>query len=402
MTDRKVVLTRYADALEAYQRRDLRQAQYDEGAVIMADVLVNLHGEAHRDRRRIENRLFRRETFEHYEQKVFPGVVDDALRPWVAAGAAELVGVGHRIMLHLATLVAGVDWTPSDPEQSARLERHLHLFIEALTMQQSKLDRDARKQAVGQALADWAAEFFEPSRRRRVELLGRFAAGGTPESELPRDVLTTLLRYQGELDLSDDVLRRETAFFLLVASHTSATALVRVVHRALDWIADDPDRAERMRTDSFLMQRCVHETIRLNSSSPVGMRRALAPVTLRSGVHIPEGATVVIDLGSVNRDPAVYGPDADRFDPDRAVPRTASPYGLSFAAGMHVCIGQDLAAGVVPRSGATPDSHLFGLVACAAKRLFRLGVRRDPADPPTRDATTERLYWARYPVLLDA
>ena len=35
----------------------------------MGDVLVNLHGEAHRDRRRLENRLFRRETFELYERE---------------------------------------------------------------------------------------------------------------------------------------------------------------------------------------------------------------------------------------------------------------------------------------------------------------------------------------------
>ncbi|MFD2351438.1 cytochrome P450 [Nonomuraea ferruginea] len=66
----------------------------------------------------------------------------------------------------------------------------------------------------------------------------------------------------------------------------------------------------------------MHETVRLNPSSPIGRRRALAPVSLRSGIEIPEGATVVIDLQSVNRDPEVFGADAAAFDPHRTFPRT--------------------------------------------------------------------------------
>jgi hypothetical protein len=74
---------------------------------------------------------------------------------------------------------------------------------------------------------------------------------------------------------------------------------------------------------------------------------------------------------------------------------------MSFAAGMHVCIGQDLAAGVVaPRDAVgQPESHLFGLVAVAVQRMFAYGVRRDPANPPKIDTTTRRPYWSIYPVL---
>ena len=118
---------------------------------------------------------------------------------------------------------------------------------------------------------------------------------------------------------------------------------------------------------------------------------------LRSGTQIPEGATVVIDLLAVNRDPEVFGQDAGAFDPYRPVPRGVAPFGLSFAAGMHVCIGQDLAAGVVPGAAVDQHAHLFGLVTAAVQHLFRCGVRRDPDDPPERDANTSRPYWGRYP-----
>jgi hypothetical protein len=82
------------------------------------------------------------------------------------------------------------------------------------------------------------------------------------------------------------------------------------------------------------------------------------------------------------------------------VPQGVAPFGLSFAAGMHVCIGQDLAAGVVPGSDVDQQSHLFGLVTGAVRYMFGNGVRRDPADAPVRDSNTARPYWGRYPVLL--
>ena len=38
----------------------------------MRDVIVSLHGDDHRLRRRVENRLFRRETFRVYEYELIP------------------------------------------------------------------------------------------------------------------------------------------------------------------------------------------------------------------------------------------------------------------------------------------------------------------------------------------
>jgi cytochrome P450 len=393
-----VVLDTYADALDAYHRPQLRQAQYDEAAV-MRDVLVNLHGSDHRARRRVENRLFRRQTLHHYETEVFPRVLARLLAPCVAAGRAELVGLGHRAMLEIAALIAGIDRAGGAAEEQ-RLMAHLKLFTEALTLAQSTADTGERRAAIRRGLREWTEDFFAPSAARRRGLLKRRAGGGLAEGELPKDILTTLLRHQGELDLPDDVLVRETAFFFLVASHTSATAFVRAVHHILEWVAGRPDRAARFLDEPLLVQRCVHETIRLNSSSPVGMRYAAEPVRLRSGVDIPAGTTVIIDLRAVGRDESVYGADAGVFDPDRELPAGTTPYGLSFAAGAHFCIGQDLAVGTVPRGGQIPDAHLFGVVTVAVGELLKAGVRPDPDRPAEPDPTTRRRYWSRYPVLL--
>ena len=74
-----IVLNTFADAHEAYRNKDLRQALYDAGEVVMSGVLVNLHGEEHRNRRRVENRMFRREVFEAYERELFPQVTAETL-----------------------------------------------------------------------------------------------------------------------------------------------------------------------------------------------------------------------------------------------------------------------------------------------------------------------------------
>ncbi|HET9769467.1 MAG TPA: cytochrome P450, partial [Acidimicrobiia bacterium] len=58
-----VTVSTFEEARDAYRQKELRQALYDEGEIIMGDVLVNLHGDEHRARRRLENRLFRRDTF---------------------------------------------------------------------------------------------------------------------------------------------------------------------------------------------------------------------------------------------------------------------------------------------------------------------------------------------------
>ena len=67
-----VTITTYDEAREAYRSPYLRQALYDEGEVIMADVLVNLHGDEHAARRRLENRSFRRDAFDLYETAGLP------------------------------------------------------------------------------------------------------------------------------------------------------------------------------------------------------------------------------------------------------------------------------------------------------------------------------------------
>ena len=388
-----ITITGYEEAKEVYRQKELRQALYDAGDVVMGDVLVNLHGSEHRDRRRLENRLFRRETFEMYERELFPPIIESTLAPDIAAGRSELVDLGHRMMMNLAALTAGVDRPLGTVDETRRLYRYLMTFIEGATLAHYTGDRDAKRNEVAAELHLFDEEFVVPSIERRL-------ASRDAGEELPKDVLSILLANDDALDLPHEVIVREVAFYLLAGAHTSATAFTRVSHHVLTWLQDHPEDAQFVRTDRLFLQRCTHETVRLQPSSPVAMRWALADIDLKSGRHIPEGAKVVIDLLSVNRDPGVFGDRADEFDPHRALPDGIPAYGLSFGSGMHACIGQDLAAGLLFHDESTMDDHIFGLVPEAVQMLFDAGVRRDPDDAPEMDESTTRPYFGRYPVLL--
>ncbi len=397
---RDVVVTTYAEALEIYRHKDLRQALYDDGDVVMSDVLVNLHGEDHRARRRVENRLFRRASLLHYEQELFPEIMERTLRPHADAGRADLVALGHQLMMNLAALTAGVDRTEGTPEETARLYDYLRIFIEGATLGHATGDRAAKRAQVADALVRFDAEFLAPAIDHRTSLLAAIDAGDEDPSALPPDVLSALLANEDGLRLPRETVRREVAFYLLAGAHTSATAFTRVADAILDWMARHPGDADRATSDREFVGRCTEETIRLQPSSPTGARWALADVTLASGRAITVGDRVVIDLLAVNRDPAVWGDDAGVFDPERTVPDGVTAAGLSFGHGMHHCIGADLAAGAPPRPGQDEDARLVGLVPIAVQWLFDHGCRADPDDPPVADESTTRPYFGRYPVLL--
>jgi len=391
-TDSEIItITTFDEARDTYRQKDLRQALYDAGEVVMADVLVNLHAAEHRDRRRLENRLFRRDTFELYEHHLFPPIIEATYAPSIAAARAELVDLGHQLMMNLAALTAGVDRPLGTPEETRRLYDYLMRFIEGATLAHYTGDRDAKRAEVADKLSEFDEAFVMPSMARRQQILD---AGEEP----PRDVLSVLLANRDDLDLPHEVVVREVAFYLLAGAHTSATAFTRVAHQLFTWLAQHPHDEQTVLHDRSFVQRCTHETIRLQPSSPVAMRWALSDITLRSGREIPEGSKVVIDLLSVNRDPAVFGDDADEFNPRRELPDGVAPYGLSFGSGMHACIGQDLAAGLISHDGVA-DGHLFGLVPEAVQILFDRGARPAPDDPPEMDESTTRPYFGRYPVI---
>lgn len=389
-----ISLTTYAEVKDAFRSRDLRQALYDEGDRLMHGVIVNLHGDEHVARRRLENRLFRRDTFAWYERERIPRIVDGTLRESIARGRGELLDLARRTMMTLSVDIAGVDVAH---ERFGELYDLMDRLARASTVAHATGDRAAIIASGDEALATFDEEFFRPSATRRAELLRRWAQAEIGDDELPRDVLTTLLRNQDRLDLPPGTVLREVAYFPWVGSHSTSAQLVHAMHHIFEWIAEHPADRERLVADDLLRQRFVHESMRLHPASPVAVRIATTEVTLRSGRVLPAGERIVLGTETANRDPAVFGDDAGVFDPARSLPDGIPPWGLSFGHGTHACLGQELAGGIEPDDAL--EHHLLGAVALMAGTMLAAGARPDPGDPPELDATTTRVVWGRYPVL---
>ena len=219
-----IVLTGWQQAREAYRSKELRQAMYDEGAVIMEDCLLVLHGEAHRRRRRVENRLFRREVFAHWEVRVLGDTLAAVLEPYIAAGRADLRALGYRAAISLTATIAGVDHDPANVAHTSRLENFVRAFSAGATLAHSTRDRDEVRAEVREQLRAFRAEMLSASLDRRRALLDCHAAGEISEQDLPHDVATLLLRHQQTLEMPLELIEREICFYLQAGAHSTADA----------------------------------------------------------------------------------------------------------------------------------------------------------------------------------
>ena len=395
-----LTLTGYDAVQQVLRRKVMKQALYDEGGVVMKDALLTLHGSEHRQRRRLENRLFRREVFRSFDDEVAPRLIAESLEPFLQAGRADLLTIGHRATLTLTANIAGVDRPAGTVEETERLYWFDLKFSDGATLVHSTRDHEEVRQEVAAALEEFDQEFLQPSVARRRELLARFEAGELDEGDLPDDILTILLRNQDDLHLPYEVVRREIAFYLQAGSHSSANAFAHAMDDLFRWFETHPEDRDRVIEDRFFLQRCVHESLRLHPASPVAWRIADEDVELRDGHHIPQGTKVVLDLMAANRDPEVFGDDADRFNPHRCPASGAPLWGHTFGGGTHVCIGQELDAGISQEQAAgDPSAHVMGMVPAMVEAMLHHGAQPDPDDPPSWDETSQRPHFGRYPVL---
>ncbi len=378
-TSQALWLRTWDDAREAFRARELRQGLYEEAGILMQGVIVNLHGEPHKARRRLENRLFRRDTFRWYETDVIPPTIDAIVGPALAAGHGDLMPLARKTMMKLACVIAGVDVADEDFEDVFALMNRL---ARSSTSIHAVGEHDRLRADGVDALAEVDRRFIQPSLARRLAMVADHREGRLRAEDLPRDVLTTLLLNQDSLELPPDVVVREVAYFPWVGSHSTSNAFVHAMHHLFQWFDAHPGDRERLLADEILLQRFVHESLRLHPASPETHRIAEGRVELSGGRVVEPGRRVIVDMNSANRDPAVWGPTADEFDPFRTLPPDASPWGYTFGHGIHACLGMELAGGLAPEGeGVDPREHLFGAITTMARILLGHGARPDPEHP---------------------
>ncbi|MER6125730.1 cytochrome P450 [Streptomyces sp. NPDC001795] len=174
--------------------------------------------------------------------------------------------------------------------------------------------------------------------RELVAVLAEIAAA---KAEHPGDDLTSALITTRDED-GDRLSQPEligTLVLMIIAGHETTLNLITNAVRAL---CGHRDQLELVRKGEVSWSDVVEETLRWDAPvSYFPFRYPVRDLTV-DGTVIPKGTPVLAGYSAAGRDPAVHGPDADRFDVTRPG-RPGAARNLSLGHGAHYCLGAPLA-----------------------------------------------------------
>lgn len=148
------------------------------------------------------------------------------------------------------------------------------------------------------------------------------------------NLISDLVAAQGDgAEITDHEIA-SLAYSLLFAGHETTTTLIANCIRVL---LSHPEQWEHLVDDPSRIPSAVDEVLRFSGSIVAWRRKALTDTEI-GGVAIPQGANVLLVMGSANRDENVFE-NPDVFDIGRSDARNH----LSFGFGIHYCLGNMLA-----------------------------------------------------------
>jgi len=156
----------------------------------------------------------------------------------------------------------------------------------------------------------------------------------------PRDDLTSILTHAEIVDddggrhaLSLELLIDELLLILVGGNETTRN----VISGGMEALLQHREQWDLLCEDPSLLPVAIEEMLRWVTPI-VNFQRTATADTEIAGMPIAAGDKVLLLYGSGNRDEAIFGPTADRFD----IRRDPNPH-ISFGFGTHFCLGASLA-----------------------------------------------------------
>ncbi|KAF9180890.1 hypothetical protein BGZ51_009641 [Haplosporangium sp. Z 767] len=178
-----------------------------------------------------------------------------------------------------------------------------------------------------------------------------------------KDLLQLFMDLKGEDGeaLSDDMLKDSILNFIIAGRDTTAQALswmFYLMHRdstdkniahklreEIDRVLGDEMPTYESSKQMKYSEACMYEALRLYPSVPRNMKMCVEDDVLPNGVAIKKGEFFQWSPWTMGRDPAIWGPDAKEYKPERWFQGDkASPTKFpAFHAGPRTCLGQQFA-----------------------------------------------------------
>jgi cytochrome P450 len=380
-------IVEYADITAALKEPSMRVLSDRFPAELAGRTLMTIDGDEHFARRRLEAQMFAAGSLVRYEREMLRPQIERFMQECRdmadSSGVAhvDLVPFGFSMLARMGAALAGVDGVDT-PAQAERLIDQVDRMVKGIAVLWSKAGPSEAAQIIEAGMAaqhEFKEEFFTNSIDRRSRLVDQVRSGELDASKLPRDILTSLLLHRDQ-NWDEALPLREIATNLAASIGTSARILNHGADELLRWFDAHPGSRSEAATDPAFLQSAIQDVLRLHPVLPALMREATQDVVLPSGRNIRAGERVALLFAVANRDPKLFGEDAEEFVPDRAnrVPN-GRMHGLAFGAGPHTCIGRRLVVGGVRVEGEAPTD---GTVTTLLRALFTLGMERDAGNPP--------------------
>jgi cytochrome P450 len=308
----------------------------------------------------------------------------------------DLLRVSRSALLQVTAVLIGLD--ADNAEAVDNLTEYAARFAPGAALAYKDGDVEETWNEAIAARNQFSADVFEPLLENRRALVNAHRRGELPTHDLPRDLLTALLVHLP--DLPDEMLLQEILLFIVASTDTTTHGVVTSLSHLFEWFDEHPEDLSK-RTDREFLQGVVFEAIRLHPP-PAVLREAAEDLALANGRKFSAGERVLVDLGAANRDTAVFGDDAEAFNPRREVAGRVQRYGLGFGGGAHSCIGRVMAAPPPTSSDVTSTDPAIGTVVRAVRFLLAAGIRLNPDDPPQLREGWLQERFERFPALIPA
>jgi cytochrome P450 len=273
--------------------------------LMFGPTILGMHGKQHHDHRSLVAKAFRQSALTQWEPQVIDPICDQLVDEFKNDGQADLVkAVTFEFPTRVTAALLGL------PQEDLEMFRRLSLDLISI-------------------MDDIEAGF-----NASVEL-GTYFQNQVDQrrSKMTDDVIGDLVA--AEIDgekLSDEAI----ISFLRLLLPAGLETTYRSSGNLLQLLLTHPEQLEAVQRDRDLIPAAIEEGIRYETPLVLVARNTTRDVEMH-GKTIPEGAAVTLCMGSANRDEKRWA-DPDKFDIRR--PRRAH---ISFAGGIHSCLGMHLA-----------------------------------------------------------